>query len=95
MAVMPFRTHRAKQLFNNLEWLKSFPVIDATGNGRAQPTGKFGSMGLLTKKYYQTIQTAAGGNRAQGRYLEVTVRCEVTRAGDILRACRWHHNWYH
>lgn len=62
------------------------PVIDAAGNGRAQPTGKFGSMGLLSRKDYQTIQTAAGGNRAQGRYLEVTVRGEVLRADDILRA---------
>ena len=62
------------------------PVIDAAGNGRAQPTGKFGSMGLLTKPGYITIQTAAGGNRAMGRYLEVTVRGEVARADDVLRA---------
>jgi hypothetical protein len=62
------------------------PVIDAAGNGRAQPTGKFGSMGLLSKKDYKTIQTAAGGNREQGRYLEVTVRGEVARADDVLRA---------
>ena len=62
------------------------PVVDAAGNGRAQPTGKFGSMGLLSRSDYVTIQTAAGGNRAQGRYLEVTVRGEVLRADDILRA---------
>jgi len=62
------------------------PVIDAAGNGRAQPTGKFGSMGLLTKKDYVTIQSAAGGNRSQGRYLEVVVQGEVARADDILRA---------
>ena len=62
------------------------PVVDAAGNGRAQPTGKFGSMGLLNRAGYQTIQTAAGGNRAQGRYLEVTVRGSVACADDILRA---------
>ena len=71
-------------------WVQSallgIPVVDAAGNGRAQPTGKFGSMGLLTKPGYVTIQTAAGGNRDQGRYLEVTVRGEVARADDILRA---------
>lgn len=70
----------------NQSAILGIPVIDAAGNGRAQPTGKFGSMGLLTQKDYQTIQTAAGGNRAQGRYLEVTVRGEVARADDILRA---------
>ena len=71
-------------------WVQSallgIPVVDAAGNGRAQPTGKFGSMGLLAKPGYVTIQTAAGGNRAQDRYLEVTVRGAVARADDILRA---------
>jgi DUF917 family protein len=62
------------------------PVVDAAGNGRAQPTGKFGSMGLLGKPDYQTIQTAAGGNRSLGRYLEVTVRGAVVHADDTLRA---------
>jgi DUF917 family protein len=70
----------------NQSAILGIPVIDAAGNGRAQPTGKFGSMGLLGKKDYKTIQTAAGGNRAQGRYLEVVVRGEVLRADDILRA---------
>lgn len=70
----------------NQSAILGIPVVDAAGNGRAQPTGKFGSMGLLSKKDYKTIQTAAGGNRSQGRYLEVTVRGEVTRADDILRA---------
>lgn len=70
----------------NQSAILGIPVIDAAGNGRAQPTGKFGSMGLLKRKDYQTIQTAAGGNRAQGRYLEVTVRGEVARCDDILRA---------
>ncbi len=62
------------------------PVVDAAGNGRAQPTGKFGSMGLLGKTDYLTIQTVAGGNRSLGRYLEVTVRGAVAQADDILRA---------
>lgn len=71
-------------------WMQSavlgIPVVDAAGNGRAQPTGKFGSMGLLDKPDYTTIQTAAGGNRAQGQYMEVTVRGQVARADDTLRA---------
>ncbi len=70
----------------NQSAILGIPVVDAAGNGRAQPTGKFGSMGLLTLPGYKTIQTAAGGNRAQGRYLEVTVGGEVARADDILRA---------
>jgi hypothetical protein len=70
----------------NQSAILGIPVIDAAGNGRAQPTGKFGSMGLLSRKDYQTIQTAAGGNREQGRYLEVTVRGDVLRCDDILRA---------
>jgi DUF917 family protein len=61
------------------------PVVDAAGNGRAQPTGKFGSLGLVDTADYQTIQTAAGGNRTQGRYLEVTVRGQVRHADDVLR----------
>ena len=69
-------------------WMQSavlgIPVVDAAGNGRAQPTGKFGSMGLLDNPDYETIQTAAGGNRAQGRYMEVTVRGQVARADDTL-----------
>ena len=70
----------------NQSAILGIPVIDAAGNGRAQPTGKFGSMGLLRMKEYETIQTAAGGNREQGRYLEVVVRGNVLRADDILRA---------
>src|SRR5205823_9896297 len=62
------------------------PVIDAAGNGRAQPTGKFGSMGLLGRPGYQTIQTAAGGNRAMDAYLEVTVRGSVATTDNMLRA---------
>jgi DUF917 family protein len=71
-------------------WLQSaalgIPVIDAAGNGRAQPTGKFGSMGLISRPGYQTIQTAVGGNRDQGRYLEVSVRGSVLHADNVLRA---------
>ncbi len=34
----------------NQSAILGIPVIDAAGNGRAQPTGKFGSMGLLTRR---------------------------------------------
>jgi DUF917 family protein len=61
-------------------------VVDAAGDGRAHPTGKMGSMGLTSEIGYQTVQTAAGGNRAQGRYLECVVRGAVPHCADVLRA---------
>src|SRR5919199_660287 len=56
---------------------------------RALPSamrGGEGGGGRPGKTGYQTIQTAAGGNRSLGRYLEVTVRGPVAQADDILRA---------
>lgn len=60
-------------------------VVDAVGDMRAHPTGKMGSLGLTSKPDYQTIQTAAGGNRKQGRYLEVVARGSVASTANILR----------
>ncbi len=64
-------------------WLQSamlgIPVIDAAGDVRAHPTGDMGSMGLHRLAGYETIQVVAGGNRAQGAYLEVAAR------GDVIR----------
>lgn len=60
-------------------------VIDAAGNGRAQPTGKMGSLGLTADPSYTTIETAAGGNREQGRYLELVVRGAVPHCANVLR----------
>lgn len=60
-------------------------VIDAAGDGRAHPTGKMGSMGLAADPGYQTVQAAAGGNRAQNRYLEVVTRGTVRHTAEVLR----------
>ncbi len=60
-------------------------VIDAAGDGRAHPTGKMGSFGLAADPDYETVQAVAGGNRAEGRYLEVLTRGSVRRTADVLR----------
>jgi uncharacterized protein len=60
-------------------------VIDAAGDGRAHPTGKMGSMGLAADPDYLTVQAAAGGNRGQNRYLEVTTRGPVRHTAEVLR----------
>jgi uncharacterized protein len=61
-------------------------VIDAAGDGRAHPTGKMGSLGLAADPDYSTVQAAAGGNRAQDRYLEVVTRGTVRHTAGVLRA---------
>jgi DUF917 family protein len=60
-------------------------VIDAAGDGRAHPTGKMGSMGLAADPDHRTVQAAAGGNRAQGRYLELVTRGPVRHTAEVLR----------
>jgi DUF917 family protein len=60
-------------------------VVDAAGDGRAHPTGKMGSMGLAGRPEHRTVQAAAGGNRAEGRYLEVVARGSVASTADVLR----------
>ena len=60
-------------------------VIDAAGDGRAHPTGKMGSLGLAADPNHQTVQSAAGGNRSQDRYLEVVARGTVSHTANVLR----------
>jgi uncharacterized protein len=60
-------------------------VVDAAGDGRAHPTGKMGSLGLAADPDYRTVQAAAGGNRAEGRYLEVVARGSVRHTANVLR----------
>ena len=59
-------------------------VVDAVGDLRAHPTGDMGSLGLAMSPE-PTIQTAAGGNRDQGAYLEVVVRGPTARVSPALR----------
>jgi DUF917 family protein len=71
-------------------WIQSailgVPVLDATGDVRAHPTGKQGGLGLTTRPGYETIQVVAGGSRAkQGGALEVIARGPVVVTDDVLR----------
>jgi DUF917 family protein len=59
-------------------------VVDAVGDLRAHPTGDMGSLGLANSPE-PMIQTAAGGNRERGAYLEVVVRGATARVSPALR----------
>lgn len=76
--------------------IKSCFVLDALGDLRAHPTADMGSLGLDKEV---TIQSAAGGNRAKGQYLETVVkgncdniswilRTSSDRAGGFIASCR-------
>ena len=60
-------------------------VVDAVGDIRAHPTGDMGSLGLAAS-VSPMIQTAAGGYRASGAYIEVVARGATARISPILRA---------
>ncbi|MBV9782574.1 MAG: DUF917 family protein [Acidisphaera sp.] len=60
-------------------------VVDAVGDVRAHPTGDMGSIGLFSATE-PTIQTAAGGRRADHRYMELVVRGPVRAISPVLRA---------
>ena len=59
-------------------------VVDAVGDLRAHPTGDMGSLGLANSPE-PMIQTAAGGNRDRGAYLEVVIRGPTARVSPSLR----------
>jgi len=59
-------------------------VVDAVGDLRAHPTGDMGSLGLA-RSPEPMIQTAAGGNRELGAYLEIVVRGPTARVSPALR----------
>lgn len=78
--------------------MRGWKVIDAVGDIRAHPTGDMGSIGLASSPE-PTIQTAVGGNRAEGKYLELVVRgatgvispvvrTAADRAGGFIASCR-------
>ncbi|MGO4693465.1 DUF917 domain-containing protein [Paenibacillus sp. 2TAB26] len=60
-------------------------VVDATGDIRAHPTGKMGSMGLASRTDYETIQVVVGGRRDTGSYLELVVKGTPAKTSNILR----------
>jgi len=59
-------------------------VLDAVGDIRAHPTGDMGSMGLHADSR-PSIQTAAGGRRSDGSYIELVTRGATARISPILR----------
>ncbi|RIX99690.1 DUF917 family protein [Aureimonas flava] len=69
-------------------WLPSailgLKVLDAVGDIRAHPTGDMGSIGMAGSPE-PMIQTAAGGNRAENRYIELVTRGATAKVSPILR----------
>ncbi len=60
-------------------------VVDATGDIRAHPTGKMGSLGLSGRLDFETIQVVVGGRRDTGSYLELVVKGTPAKTSTILR----------
>jgi hypothetical protein len=65
--------------------LHDIPAIDVAGDVRAHPTIKLGSMGKAADEQFRTVQVVAGGNRAQGAYLELVVKGNLFKTSNILR----------
>ena len=59
-------------------------VVDAVGDIRAHPSADMGSLGMAASPE-STIQTAAGGNRAKGQYIELVVRGATAKVSPVLR----------
>jgi len=70
-------------------WIQSaaleIPIVDAPTNGRAHPAAVMGSMGLHKLPNYISIQTAVGGNKEKGRYIEVVVKGPLERTAKMIR----------
>lgn len=60
-------------------------VIDATGDIRAHPTGKMGSMGMAARTDVNTVQVVVGGKKETGSYIELVVRGTPAKTSNILR----------
>ncbi|MFA4646685.1 DUF917 family protein [Pyrococcus kukulkanii] len=70
-------------------WIQSavleIPIVDAPADGRAHPTGVMGAIGLHKVPDYVSIQTAVGGNKEKGRYVEVIVKGPLEKAARMIR----------
>lgn len=60
-------------------------VVDALGDIRAHPSGKFGNMGLTTDANYQTIEAASGGKRETGSHIELVITGKPEKTSEVLR----------
>ncbi|MCD6188573.1 MAG: DUF917 family protein [Thermococcus sp.] len=70
-------------------WIQSavleVPIVDAPADGRAHPTGVMGAIGLHRIPDYISIQTAVGGNKERGKYVEVIAKGSLERAAKMIR----------
>lgn len=70
-------------------WIQSavleIPVVDAPTDGRAHPTGVMGAIGLHRISHYISIQTAVGGNKERGKYMEIVVKGSLEKAAKMIR----------
>lgn len=60
-------------------------VVDALGDIRAHPSGKFGNMGLTTDAHYQTIEAASRGKRETGSHIELVITGKPEKTSEVLR----------
>jgi len=70
-------------------WIPSavleIPIIDAPADGRAHPTGIMGSMNLHKIKDYISLQSAVGGNKEMGTYVEIIARGSLNKVDKLIR----------
>ncbi len=70
-------------------WIQSallgIPIVDAPADGRAHPTGVMGAIGLHKIPDYISIQTAVGGSKELGRYVEVIAKGSLEKTAKIIR----------
>lgn len=75
-------------------WMQSavlgIPVVDAPSNGRAHPTGIMGSMMLNKKKDYISYQSAVGGDKSKGKYIEAFAKGTINTASAVIRQVSEH-----
>ncbi|MCH4172477.1 MAG: DUF917 domain-containing protein [Lactobacillus sp.] len=60
-------------------------VVDALGDIRAHPSGKFGNFGLTSDPNYETIEAASGGKKETGHHIELTITGTPERTSEVLR----------
>ena len=70
-------------------WLQSatleIPIVDAPADGRAHPMGIMGALGLHRVPGYISTQTATGGNREKGQYIEIIVKGSLEETTKLIR----------
>ncbi|MGE5560348.1 MAG: DUF917 family protein [Chloroflexota bacterium] len=60
-------------------------AVDAPCDGRAHPSAQMGSLGLHLDPAFVSRQSAAGGLRSAGRYVELAVSASLDRASALVR----------